>query len=512
MKKAIKIILLITSVLVLLLGSLAVLGYYTFLHTTPLNTQELAELEVDWTPVTKGNWSPWVIADDGSTQWNPGKSINDWLASVPEEDKAWAELVDIRYGHPSYYANEDLSNQPMYPSRWAKSIELLDTEEAAEIFDSLLDVFNRPVMGAGCYNEENPIEIAAAQKYGEQWAVDLVMDAPDAEIEMFRVLLPSLGLQRNISMFTLAQSFRQLELQEPDVFIEGCSAVMNSAELANEVPTLIGELVKIAIREQTIQTIDQAIDRRVDSFTDEQLSALDQLLADPDLFAVRWQGEAMMFEDTIRRIADTDGSMNPWVLRGKAQQVGSYTLGPATDLPVTKLSASAQRLIYIHREVLQRDLGDVNDPDFGSGMSFYQDQRSKLGRFEQITLDILLPALGKAKDVSMRGQRYANAVRLAIAVQRHQLRHGTLPDSIGTLDADLLAGMDAMDPYSEEMLSYQRTDDGCRILPSHPEDEPGVILWPKQYEPIVEDDEPEYYDWELEGMTEEQKEEVLNSP
>lgn len=512
MKKALKVILLITGVLVLLLGSLAVLGYYTFLHTAPLNTQELSELETDWTPVTEGKWSPWVIADDGSTQWNPAKSFNDWLATVPEEDKAWAELVDIRYGHPEFYANEDLTNQPMYPTRWAESVALLDTDEAAAVFERLLDVFNRPLMGAGLYNEENPIEVAAALKYGEDWARNAVLDDPEAEIEMIRGLLPALGVQRNMTRLMLAYSSRRLELGEPGVFLEGCSAVMRNAEVANEMPTLIGDLVKIAMRMEAVEAIDWAIDRHVYSLSGKQFAQLDALLADPDLFAVRWQGEAMMFEDTIRRIADTDGSMNPWVLRGKTQKVGSYTLGPATDLPVTKLSASAQRLIYIHREVLQRDLGDVNDPDFGSGMSFYQDQRSKLGRFEQITLDILLPALGKAKNVSMRDQRYANAVRIAIAVQRHKLRHGALPDLIKAIDADLLAGVDATDPYSEEMLSYQRTDDGFQILPSHPEDEPGVILWPKQYEPIVEDDEPEYYDWELEGLTEEQKEEMLKGP
>ncbi|MCA9303932.1 MAG: hypothetical protein KC996_07420 [Phycisphaerales bacterium] len=512
MKKALKIILLVSVVIVLLLASLAVWGYYAFLHTAPLTSEEAAELEVDWTPITHGNWSPWVLAADGTREWNPAKSFNDWLARAPEEDKAWAELLDIRYAHSKYYDNADITNQPMYPTRWAKSVALLDTDEAAVVFDRMLAAFNRPLMGAGISNGENPILVETAQKYGEEWTKSAVMDGPGAEVEMIGVLLPALGMQRNMGDFVLAYSSRRLELREPGAFLDGCSAVMHHSATANEMPAMIGDLVKMAMRMQVTQTIDWAIDQHHDAFTDEQLARLDELLADPELFGVQWQGEALMFEDTVRRFADENGSLSPWSLRKKASQVGSSTLGPATDLPVSQMNASAQRLIYIHQQVLKRDLADVNDPDFASGWSFYQSQRSQLGKFEQLTLDLLLPALSKAKNTSMSDQQYANAVRFAIAARRHQLRHGALPGVGEPIDADLIAGLDLSDPFTGEPLTYQRTEDGFRILPSHPEDEPDVVLWPKQYEPIIEDDEPEYYDWELEGLTEEQKEEMLNSP
>lgn len=510
--KAFKIALIIVAVLVLLIGGLAAWGYYAFLHTTPLEPEQIAELEVDWTTVTHGNWSPWVTADDGTQQWNPAKSYNDWLATVPDEDKAWPLIAELDYKYDAFRKNEDLGYGPVHPALWARAIQALDTDEAREMNQGILEAFQRPVMGAGLSHQSDPIEVAIAKRYGHEWAMDAAPVDPNEEVELIKVLLPGLASQKWQSEIALEYASRRLELGESDVFVRSVGVVMNAADLSVDMPTLIGDLVKIAIRNRAMESIDWALDKHAGAFSDAQLAELDSLLADPEQFDIGWQGESLMFEDTIRRLASENGSLKPIAMRTKANQIGSSSLGAATDLPVTQLHASAQRMIYIHQQVVKRDLGDEDHPDFGTGWSYYQSQRTQLGKFEQLTLDMLIPALGKAKSSSQLAERYASAVRIAIAARRHELRHGTLPDTLGAIDPDLIAAGSVIDPLTDEQLTYQRLDDGFQILPSHPEDEPDVILWPKQYEPIIEDDEPEYYDWELEGLSEEQKQEILEGP
>ncbi|MBL4591366.1 MAG: hypothetical protein JKY96_05340 [Phycisphaerales bacterium] len=155
MKKPLKIILIVFAVIVLFVGSVAGWAYYEFLYTTPLTQAEVAELEVDWTPVTGGNWSPWVTAGDGTQEWNPAKSFNDWLATVPEEDKAWVVIADLWYGkhgpiQNGLFSNEYLGWLPPNRAQWARLMPMLETAEAEEVFLQLDEAYQRPVMGRAC--------------------------------------------------------------------------------------------------------------------------------------------------------------------------------------------------------------------------------------------------------------------------------------------------------------------------------------------------------------------------
>ncbi len=511
MKKFLIPISVVIVLIVLVAGGLAAWAYYEFLYTEPLTPVELAELEIDWTPVTGGNWSPWVTAADGTQEWNPAKSFNTWLATVPEEDKAWPIMVDVKYAEPVFYDHADLGKMPVQQPQWDRLVEVLDSEESREMSERIGQAFRRPVLGCGMYNMVGPIEHASMVKYGADQLSDWDPSNQE-EVSMMLALLPSFIVHRECIQFLTAYAMHAVELGNLERFHNSLDSVNGSTSLFEEAPFIISMLMKISVNAMVVSAIDWAIDRHAGKFTDEQLHALDQLIKDENDYQIYWRGEMLMFEDAIRRLSSPDGSLTLLARRSRVQIAGTESFGPSADLPRARLHPSSQRVLHTYDQIIRRDFRELNDLQYPSGYSYLQSRLPSLGRYAGSLLETLPSVCEKSVGQIRKYHRYNNAVRLAIAVRRYELRHGELPGSIEELDPDLVAGLDLMDPFSEEMLTYQRTENGFEILPSHPEDEPGEILWPKQYEQIVERDEPEYLDGELEGLTEEQKQEMLDSP
>src|SRR5205807_3836798 len=76
---------------------------------------------------------------------------------------------------------------------------------------------------------------------------------------------------------------------------------------------------------------------------------------------------------------------------------------------------------------------------------------------------LLLPALGKAVQKFGRNQTYADAARVACALERYRLAHGALPDNLEALTPQFLDKVpnDIMDG---KPLRYHRTSDGGYTL------------------------------------------------
>lgn len=70
-----------------------------------LTPQEQTLLTPDWSKITHNNWSPWITLPDGTKQWNPATSYNNWLSTIPESDKSWPIIVDVWLANLDYTLN-----------------------------------------------------------------------------------------------------------------------------------------------------------------------------------------------------------------------------------------------------------------------------------------------------------------------------------------------------------------------------------------------------------------------
>ncbi len=446
-----KVILIVLLLIVLMVVSVGVWAYFAFLYTKPLSKAELAELTPDWSAVTHGNWSPWFTKDDGTTEWNPAASFNAWLATVPEEDKAWVVLVDVQYAGYELYDNPEVGKFPEDVKDWAAMVALYELEASKELIDRLKEALRRPVMGAMLYEltapvrsrnsdthyTRDPVELAAMEKNGVE-DIEFVPSA-NPNINLLSVRLPTLGLQRKAVNVFRTDGIIKLERGNVDEFVELTVLSMDSARFTEEFPTLLSQLVAMGIEAHGVGTVNWALEHHPELFTDEHLRTLDQLIARHQHRTFLWQGEAIGFHDSIRRTVDDKGALKMTGMRTLQGGGGSFDI--PTNLLDAELHPSAQRLLYAYNRMLLQVQAESSIPLLISGpsaMQILESEKKNLNSRGALFLDILSPAIDRSSERFRMLQQDALDLRLTIAAHRHALRHGQLPESNEAIDEDLL--------------------------------------------------------------------------
>jgi hypothetical protein len=493
MKKFLIVIGVLFVLFTLLLASLGVWAYYKFLYTEPLTQAELEELSIDWDEATGGNWSPWWDPGTGTLEWNPAASYNEWLASVPEEYKAWPLMVDACYDHLELYKNEFFGTMPTDPGDWERLVPTLATPEADELFKKALLAFEKPVMGAWWNNDEEPYEHAAMLRYAQSHPESEPRDEnyfepgqlnfdPIANTPMIEMLLPSLGRHRQFTNFVRSKAAYELEQGNAEVFVSAMEASLNSADLSKEIPTLIGVLVETAIESVTIRTIDWGISAHREKFDAAMLERLGRVVGAFADATFVWQGEALMFHDTLRRMGDKNGRL-PIVGSQTMQDLGWQPgiLRSPTNLPDAELHASSQRTMHMYKKVLKSasSQGSVPwDGTRGQAMAILQQEEGKANYMASLFLDIMLPSLENVGRRTRQHRQEVIGLRLGIAALLHEKRHGQFPASIAAIDPDLV-DFDPIDVFTGAPLGYRVNEDGPLVYSVGPDriDNGGTQGW-----------------------------------
>ncbi|MCA9274755.1 MAG: hypothetical protein KDA29_01900 [Phycisphaerales bacterium] len=473
MKKFLTVIGIISLVLLLLLASLGVWAYYKFLYTEPLSQSEMADISVDWDIVTRGNWSPWYDAGDGAgTLWNPAASYNAWVAGIPEDDKAWPLMVQAYFDHQDYFDNEVYSEYigtlPTNPERWGMLEAYLGSTEADAILGQVMEALSKSRVGIVWSNETDPYEHAAYLKEyqtdpTDQYAFDpgpLQFD-PELNYPMIDMMLPWLGKHRQLTNFVRCKAAYELERGNAEVFVSSMETLLASTELSKDLPTLISQLVENAIESVAIRTIDWGISTHRERFNEDQLARIDRAIAsyvNPDYV---WEGEALMFHDTIRRLCDDNGDLSISGVRSFQNSWGG-PMGSPTSLPNNLLGDSPQRTLYVYNKMLRHASEQDNldwDGTHEHTDDLFEQERDKLNFISEMFLDIMLPALDRPAVVVRQLKQETIGVRLGIAAYRHQLRHGAFPESIQAIDDDLI-DFEPIDVFNADQLRYTLTENG----------------------------------------------------
>jgi len=491
-----KIILSVVLLIVLAMVSAGIWGYFAFLYTKPLNKAELAELTPDWSVVTHNNWSPWFDPGDATKEWNPAASFNAWLATVPEEDKAWAVLVDV------YYKNDELLSNAYELGSLQGGIEdwdtlktkLADLEVEADV-ERVVSAFRLPVLGAMIYANPgfgsepaypnasyDPIVVDAMKK----WGIENPRLLPDAAENPALLAADYPGLAEHRALVRLVESMALMKLESGDTgyWISAMDAVSQSAKFRYEFPTLINQLVAIAIEGSVNRHIAVAIRNDPSRFTDQDLVALDAILRRQRQHPFIWEGEALSQHDTARRMTDANGDYITSNLSG----VGNFntdTMEPCS-LPDAKLGKTAQRVLYTIN--MSGMAIDTTLPWDTSRNQVYLNKlkHTKLPYFVNILMDMVLmspPQVGAGFRIR---QQETIAVRLAIALERHRLRHGDYPKSVKDIDPDLI-NFKPVDAFGG-VLRVKLTDQGPTVysLSDDRDDDGGAPMYKYDLEALLE--------------------------
>ena len=471
------------ALIVLLLGSVGVWAYYEFLYTEPLSEAELVELSTDWDVITEGNWSPWYDLGDGITEWNPTASYNAWLATIPDDDKAWPILVDAKYAFSDVLDDDRMKSLsgmlPEDPQRWAILRPVLESDRAQLLSDRYQEAFAKSVMGCELMSSTDPHLHDALLRHGIE---DFNWDqSPPDNPSIFETLLPWLGDCRKASNFLCSQGALSLENNDPDAFVAMMESVAQSADHCDAYPALIGHQVRIAIEMKLISTLSWAMENHPDRFDEAHLKRLRAACAvrmDP---AHVWRGERLNFEDSIRRLSTKGGSLAP----GASIQTGNgnINLGRPVSMPVQELHASAQRPLLVHGQLLDEatrqsqlpwKIGPTSD-------EFLQQERDELGIAGYMILDLIAPATGNASSSLRMIEQERIGIEVAIAAHLHKIRHGEFPATLDDFDDDLLT-LNPIDAFTGNELGYSLTESGPLVysVGDNRIDNGGKVIWIKK--------------------------------
>lgn len=440
----------LAALTVLILMILAVAwAYFRFMHAPPLSAAELGELTPDWDAVTQGDWSPWHDEGSGAMVWNPVAAHNAWLASVPEDRKAWPVLVDVYYAHRDLLGNNpDLCGLPQEAKDWPLLRAALENPEVGEDVRRLVESFNKPVLGAILYEGDDPfagatfsnmtgdpVELEAMRRHGVENASMLTNLAGNPAI--IGAVTPGNKRLRAVSGLLVSYAHHRAGEGDAPGFLGALDAASKSARYYDQFPTLINQLAAIGIESAVDKAIAYTLQTGQLALTDAQLARLDRIVARHQQRGFLWQGEAIASHDGIRRMTTPEG-----VIFGSS--VATLTLmgglnGPPCDLPDARLDPGAQRALHAaNLRLMSVDTGLPWDPSAkralveradGARSPFFTD---KLAGIDAEFIERVGAGFRAAR------QRHI-ATRLAIAVHRHSLRHGTFPQRLDAIDDDLLA-------------------------------------------------------------------------
>ena len=438
----------------------------------PLTDAQLTQVTPDWSAVTHNNWSPWYTLPDGSLEWNPAASYNAWLATVPEADKVWPELTwnMEQYKRLEYdlYQTDHLRNNvfgilPNEPAKWSRIEPLLAEGISDELLAGLKRDLAKPVLGCVLSTTYGPAQHAAIVEFDNDFDPGPLEYDPQANIAFHDMMQGWIGDLSRLTNFLKSKGAHELEQGNPDAFVEIVELMFNSAHHAAALPTLMGQLVEFSAQDRSMAMMSWGIEHHRDQLTEEHLQTFERLLAKPNNFQVRWQGEAMALHDSIRRLTNKFGVLdNP-----KPTQTSTWDFDFLDPIhtPDDQLDPSMQRVLMVYNQILAAMVKQAQlpwDQDATTAQEILDEHDWELSEQGKRYLNIFAPALDSiAGALRARSQR-ALGLRTAIAAHRAKLRHGQFPssiESIQAIDPDLMS-FDPIDAFTNKPLLYVLTDDG----------------------------------------------------
>jgi hypothetical protein len=289
--------------------------------------------------------------------------------------------------------------------------------------------------------------------------------APNAWDPEGHLLLPHLSAAKSVSTLFRTRAAARLAKGDRDGAFADARIAFRLAQQSTGSPLLISLLVRLAQSSAATAILwEGLIDH---AWTEPQLVAFDQWLEDArmdDQAIEAFRGERIMSLSLMENMLR--GRMQATALDGNTEELAS------AELPGSRWSWLQPRG-FLHRSLVS--ISRLNDHFIarlqsgdwtrftaeGRGLDNLM-QTADLTPLRPSTLMAkqLAPALYTAESKLARHEAIRRMARVAVALERHRLRHGAHPESLTALVPDFLSEI-PLDPMTgTQFLRYQRLDDG----------------------------------------------------
>jgi hypothetical protein len=314
--------------------------------------------------------------------------------------------------------------------------------------------------------DERLVQIrAAAQRPGARF--DLKLE------EGIAMVMPHLAKFKEITQFLQLRSVALLHDGQKEAAVQDLLLAIRLNDALGAEPILISQLVRVAISQITFTAIWEGLAGQY--WEEPQLAALERELAKLDLltdYQAGMSGErffSIWMVDFLKRTGDFNALFGPMGPDGNESGFGEqiiaaigknlFHLLPSGWFDQNKLSLGRLHVDYL------LPLVDAEKQLVSPALSRQSLQHAEAFRPSPYNLFAgqLVPALDKVASKTALAQSYVNLARLAVALERHRLATGQIPQNLEQLTPKFLATI-PHDLINGEPLKYRRTDDGQFIL------------------------------------------------
>jgi hypothetical protein len=363
---------------------------------------------------------------------SPHRDTNNRLVLGSLEEGKFADLAACR----EFYRGNTNYPQPTTSGTAAEDILVALGKFAPELQELSKDAATRPYA-------RFPIQY----DYQPSWAI----------------LLPHLSRVKALARLVNMRATAELEAGRSGEAFEDLKLGLRLSESIHDEPILIDHLVRLAALSIDLQTVREGLVRH--AWTEAQLAELESSLTSLDLLAeykLAMRGERALSTAGLDYVRRQDFRGNPMYYMGEegnARSAQVFNLMPSGWLFQNMLTISRMNQDFILPAADER-AHRVFPGVSASGSHALQNLRA--GPYTIFAM-MLLPALEKVVAKSARMQTYADAARVACALERYRLANGQLP---GTLEPLIPRFVDVIpnDVIDGKPLRYRRNSDGGYVL------------------------------------------------
>jgi hypothetical protein len=367
-------------------------------------------------------------------QW-PTNGYGDWQRQLTCDLPAWQTYYRTLAAQTNLFA---VSAQPQTPAQDV----LLALSKYDSVIEDLREAAKRPESRFPLdYDNEDPAEI----------------------------LLPHLAGLKRCSQVVRARALAELEHGETDKAFADTMLSLRLVDALDAEPFIITHLVRIAILNLALQPVYEGLAEH--KWSDAQLNALDAELSRLDFLAD--------YQRSTRSELPAHAKVIDWMAQERSRFWNLYNMfdDPEKNLMnnfwlTTEIYLMPHGWFYqsdiamaeVHRQWIEPMVDDMNQtvsPELAR--KSYEAVSGLKPTAMNLFARLLLPELGKYAMRAAQTQTAANEARIAMALERFRLAHGSFPDSLDVLTPQYLAKV-PHDVIGGQALKYRRTDDGSFIL------------------------------------------------
>lgn len=301
----------------------------------------------------------------------------------------------------------------------------------------------------------------------------------DNGFEDVGTLMPWLAQEKRCAQFLQLRSLAELQDNQSAAALEDVKLLLRLTDASRNQPFLISHLVRIAMQAIALQPIYEGLAQH--RWDDAQLADLEAALAAKDYLAdfhFSMRGErtcAVSAIEVMRRTREMTSSSGD----GSEMVTNSLRLSPSAFFYQNQL-AFCQLYDQFVLPLANLTNRTVSVAAYRTGEAEMKEQ-AKHWSFYKILARMTFPAVGKSVMKFALIQSQVDLARVACALERYRLAHGSYPETLDALAPQFIATL-PHDLINGQPLHYRRTDDGKFVLYSvgwNETDDGGKVVFAK---------------------------------